>query len=136
MITAVDTNVLLDVLADDAVFRGRSLAAIRRCLAEGTMVACDIVWSEVVAVFPDERSANVALNAIPVAYAAIDDGAASRAGMAWRDYRSRGGPRDRIVADFLVGAHAFEQADRLLTRDRGFQRAAFEGLTIIDPSGS
>jgi predicted nucleic acid-binding protein len=38
-----------------------------------------------------------------------------------------------VIADFLVGAHAVEQADRLLTRDRGFQRAAFAGLVIVDP---
>lgn len=133
MITAVDTSVLLDIFADDAVFRDRSLAAIRRSLAEGALFACDIVWSEVIAAFPDERSANDALRGIPVAYAAVDVAAASRAGVAWRAYRRRGGSRERILPDFLVGAHALEQADRLLTRDRGFYRAVFEGLTIVDP---
>jgi hypothetical protein len=39
-----------------------------------------------------------------------------------------------VIADFLVGAHALEQADRLLTRDRGFHRSAFGGLVIVDPS--
>jgi len=38
-----------------------------------------------------------------------------------------------VVADFLIGAHALEQADRLLTRDRGFHRSAFAGLAIVDP---
>ena len=53
---------------------------------------------------------------------------------AWRAYRARGGPRERLVADFLVGAHAVERADRPLTRDRGFQRGAFAGLMIVDPT--
>lgn len=135
MITAVDTNVLVDILTDDPVFRDVSLAALRRCLAEGTVVACDVVWAEVVAAFPDERAANTALRGIPVAYEPMDVGAASRAGAAWRAYRGRGGPRERLVTDLLVGAHALEHADRLLTRDRGLQRVAFAGLTIIDPSG-
>jgi predicted nucleic acid-binding protein len=39
-----------------------------------------------------------------------------------------------VIADFLVGAHAVEQADRLLARDRGFHRLAFAGLAIVDPS--
>jgi hypothetical protein len=41
-----------------------------------------------------------------------------------------------VVADFLVGAHALAQADRLLTRDRGFHRRAFAGLVIVDPSAT
>ena len=134
MITAIDTSVLLDILADDPAFRERSLAAVRRCRAEGPLVACDVVWGEIVASFPDVSSALGALRAIPVEYGPITESAASRAGTAWRSYRQAGGPRERLVADFLVGAHALEQADRLLTRDRGFQRAAFGGLTILDPS--
>jgi len=64
----------------------------------------------------------------------MDELSARRAAAAWGEYRRRGGPRSRIVSDFLVGAHALEQADRLLTRDRGFYRTAFEDLTILDPT--
>lgn len=134
MITAVDTNVLIDILTSDPEFRDDSLFALRRCLAEGTVVACDVVWAEVVAAFPDEHAAGTALRGFPVAFEPIGVTAASRAGAAWRAYRNRGGTRERLVTDFLVGAHALEHADRLLTRERGFHRAAFARLTILDPS--
>jgi predicted nucleic acid-binding protein len=41
-----------------------------------------------------------------------------------------------MIADFLIGAQALLQADRLLTRDRGFYRGYFDDLEIIDPSES
>ena len=134
MITALDTSVLLDVFTDDPSFRDRSLNAIRRCLADGPLVACDVVWAEVVAAFPDALAAAKALADIPVEYSALDAPSAVRAGTIWRGYRQRGGARERVVADFLIAAHAMDHADRLLTRDRGFQGVAFSGLTILDPS--
>jgi predicted nucleic acid-binding protein len=134
VITAIDTSVLLDIFFDEPAFRPLSLAALRACHAAGPVVACDVVWAEVRAVFGDDEAAARALADVPVTYSAVDARTASRAGAAWGAYRRGGGPRDRVVADFLVGAHALEQADRLLTRDRGFHRRAFEGLAIVDPS--
>jgi predicted nucleic acid-binding protein len=134
MITAVDTSVLLDLFTDNELFRDRSLVAMRQSLADGPLVACDVVWAEVVAAFADVEAATRAIGGVPVAFSAINTGSASRAGSAWRAYRRGGGSRERMVADFLIGAHATEQADRLLTRDRGFHKTAFAGLTIIDPS--
>ncbi|MDE3244306.1 MAG: type II toxin-antitoxin system VapC family toxin, partial [Nitrospirota bacterium] len=53
------------------------------------------------------------------------------AGVAHAAYRKAGGKRQRILADFLIGAHAFHEADQLLTRDRGFYRRYFSGLAVL-----
>lgn len=42
-------------------------------------------------------------------------------------YRMVGGRRERVVADFLIGAHALHHADRLIARDRGFYLDYFAG---------
>jgi predicted nucleic acid-binding protein len=134
VITAVDTNVLLDVFAKDAEFATRSASALKRAIAEGSLIACDVVWAETGSWFADAQSAQSAFSTLRVAYSPLDAPTALAAGHAWQQYRKAGGPRDRIVADFRIGAHASTQADRLLTRDRGFYHNYFAGLSIIDPT--
>ena len=56
------------------------------------------------------------------------------ASRAWRRYRQQGGKKGRILPDFIVGSHAKAQANRLISRDRGFYRSSFPDLTVWDPS--
>jgi predicted nucleic acid-binding protein len=135
VITAVDTNVLLDVFTADPHFGSASSAALRRCRAEGSLMACDVVWAELAAAFADPAAASNALDGLEVEFDGIDRDAALAAGLAWRGYRSAGGTRRRILADLIIGAHAASHAERLLTRDRGFYRSSFANLEILDPTG-
>lgn len=134
MITAVDTNVLLDVFGADAAFGEASAAAIRSCSREGRLVACEIVWAELGSLFGSPEGAAEALSRLEVDFTAVEQETSLAAGVAWREYRRRGGTRTRLVADFLIGAHAARQADRLMTRDRGFYRSYFIELEIVDPA--
>ena len=134
MITAVDSSVLLDVFGPDATFGPASANAIRVALAEGLLVACEAVWAEVAGSFVSAAAAHEAFNQLNLEFSALTLEAALEAGAAWKAYRARGGVRTRISADFLIGAHALCQADRLLTRDRGFYRACFKRLRVVQPS--
>jgi predicted nucleic acid-binding protein len=133
LITAVDTNVLLDFLGGDQEFGQASAASLRQCLHRGRLIACDVVWAECAAALPNAETAVDHLGTLRVRYSPVETKAALTAGQMWSVYRRRRGARERIIADFLIGAHALSQADRLLTRDRGFYRDYFDGLEIVDP---
>ena len=98
------------------------------------MVACDVVWAEMATAFGHAQArALEALREIGIAYSAMSEDAALRAAECWYRSRKRSEGKDRIVADFLVGGHALVQADRLLTRDRGFYRDYFKPLKLVVP---
>lgn len=134
MITAVDTSVLIDVLADDPRYADASLAALRACQREGQLVICEIVLAEIARYFDTVDALRDTLGRLDVRSEAFGDAACHAAGQAFLRYRKRGGTRDRILADFLVGAHAYVKCARLLTRDRGFYRDYFPDLVVVDPA--
>jgi predicted nucleic acid-binding protein len=51
-------------------------------------------------------------------------------GYATRRKKQRGAEPRRLLADFLIGAHALENGYKLLTLDGGMYRKAFPGLKL------
>ncbi len=136
MIPAVDTTVVLDVLLADPTFGRRSLAALEQAHQLGRVVACEIVWAETAAAIGGRVDVGDTMARLGVDWDPIDCEASIDAGGRWRQYRDAGGPRARMVADFLVASHAHGRAERLLSRDRGFYRHWFSDVEIVDPSAT
>jgi predicted nucleic acid-binding protein len=134
MITAVDTNILLDILVPNEKFCELSIGAVEASANLGVLVVCDIVYAELSVHFSTQRECDRFLDENEIRIEHLKREALFLASSAWRTYRRQGGTRTRILADFLIGAHAQTQATRLVSRDRGFYRKLFPALHVIDPA--
>ena len=133
MTTAVDTNLLLDILLPNPDFVERSLGLLEASARDGPLVMSGPVYAELAAFFQRKDELDAFLRENLIRRESLSDRALFLAGRAWRAYRSAGGQRERVISDFLIGAHAQVQAGRLATRDRGFYRRYFQELTVVEP---
>ena len=131
MITAVDTNILLDIFLPDEKFALNSSKLLKLAYDEGALIICDIVYAELVPQFDERSVLDSTLAIINVSLSSVDRDVAFLAGEKWKIYRKSGGKRKRIITDFLIGAHAMLKAERFLSRDRGFYKSYFPDLKIF-----
>lgn len=131
MKTAVDSSVLLDLLLNDPQYAAVSTDALSAAQTIGTLVVCEVVIAEITPVIGDQLPQF--LEETDLQFLPMSMNSAQRAGHIFAKYLQSGGKRTRVIADFLIGAHAMAHADRLLTRDRGFYRSHFRGLTLVTP---
>ena len=132
MKTAIDSSVLLAVFNGEP--EGRSwLERLMQARREGQLVICDVVYAELAPAFAIETDLKEALRKLGVFFESISPSAAWQAGVSFRLYRDAGGPREHLIPDFLIAAHAQHQADRLAAVDRGYLRRYFSDLPLLQP---
>jgi len=129
----VDSNVLLDVLAEDAAWAERSEAALARVADNARLAINPIVYAEVSVGFDRVEDLDDALPPDEYARLPLPWEAAFLAGKCFLEYRRSGGTRRSPLPDFYIGAHAAVEGMPLLTRDESRYRTYLPRLELITP---
>ena len=133
MTTAVDSNVLIDVIGPATKPAAPAVAALDEARARGALIISSVAAAEIAAYFATAREMEAILSEMSIRMTDLHMAGLHEAGKAYVTSRQRSSkPKDRMLADFLVGAHALHQADALLTRDRGYYRTYFPRLKLLD----
>jgi predicted nucleic acid-binding protein len=138
MITALDTNIIVALWDPDEALNLGVQSALDAALGHGKLIIASPVYAELMAfpgrgeVFLDSFFSDTG---IQIDWN-LNEAVWRVAGRAFQTYAARrrkhrdSVPR-RILADFLIGAHALETGCRLLTLDDHLYRAAFPHLRIL-----
>ena len=132
MKTAVDSSVLFDIVKG-APGAAAAQSALEAALAHGGLCVCAVVVAELGRYFSNEQDLREFLAACQIDHDPLSLEAALEAARIMRGYAHNKGPRERVAPDFLIGAHAIQQADALLTTDAGFFRNYFGSLNVVTP---
>lgn len=129
----VDSNVLLDILTEDPVWRTWSEDALAQCADTGILVINPIIYAEVSVRFARIEDLNEALPPASFQRVPLPWDAAFLAGKSFLVYRQREGRKRSPLPDFYIGAHAAIAGMRLLTRDASRYRTSFPTVQLITP---
>lgn len=156
MIFAVDTNILLDILIPNEEHMKGSKRLLETHLEKGRLVICEIVYAELSSQFISGDELDSFLSETGIRLTGSNEKSLCLAGERWRKYsknrnRAMNCPqcskqlrlscphcrtiisiRQRVLSDFIIGAHALVQAGILLSRDRGIYKTYFSDLKVLN----
>lgn len=155
MVSAVDTNIFLDILIPNQPHVQSSLKKLESASAKGKIIVCEIVYTELASQFGSIGELNTFFRDTSIDVVWSNKESLFQASRLWQDYLSRHSRKGfcpdcgkrieaacpmcgselssarRILNDFIIGAHAQTFADAFLTRDRGFYRKYFSDMNIV-----
>lgn len=129
----VDTNVLSDVVTDDAVWCDWSLAHLEAASIQGKLAIVDVIYAELAVRYDRIENLDEVLQDMDIEIVPMTRPALFVAAKAFKAHRARGGTRTGVLPDFFIGAQAAVSRMSLLTRDATRYRTYFPTLTLIAP---
>lgn len=130
MRTALDSSVLILLYRKQPGWEAwRQL--LEQAATEGELIISPVAFAEYSIAYSSVTSVQNDLERLHIVYEPVKPEAAYLAGQIFLHYRRNGGPRQNLIPDFLIAAHATVQADRLAAIDRGYLRTYFPALAIL-----
>ena len=133
----VDSNVLIDVINDEADWKAWSVDKIAHLSARNRLSVNEIVVAEVAPSMGSLQKFYQEIGRLDISFQPLSDVAAFAAGEAFLAYRmTRRLEGKTILADFFIGGHARILGATILTRDPRFYRSYFPEVLLIVPEQS
>ena len=130
----IDSNVIIDVINDEAEWKDWSMGRIAFLGARGRVAVNEIVVAEVAPAMGSLEVFYTEIGKLGIGVESLSDRAAFTAGEAFLGYRmTRRIAGKAILADFFIGGHAEVLGATILTRDPRFYRSYFPKVQLITP---
>ena len=129
----VDSNILIDLFERDPLWWDWSRRQLAEAVASGPVAINSVVVAECAPRFASLDELRMYLGTLDVQIEDLPLEAAFHAGQVFRAYRRDGTGREKILADFLIGAHAQSLGATLLTRDKRIYARYFPQLSLRTP---
>jgi predicted nucleic acid-binding protein len=129
----IDTNVLLDVLENDAKWAPWSQDQLDAAAATDSLAINPIIYSELSMAFARIEELDTVIEEAFLNIEAIPKEALFLAGKVFLTYRKSKGTKHNVLPDFFIGAHTAVMQWPILTRDVGRYRTHFPRVELIAP---
>ena len=126
-----DTNIVIHLI--DEFLTPDSQSPLQGYAAERELVVNEIIFAEISGQYESMDAVVDLLHALRMRTVRLTLDECFRAGMAFREYRRKGGPRTTILPDFLIGAQASVRNWPILTRDTKRFSTYFPEVELINP---
>ena len=129
----VDSNVLIDVIAQDPVWCDWSLAHLRSAKARDRLTINPLIYAEISVAYESVAELDSFLKPTGIIVSPVSNDTAFLASRAFMRYRKARGTKTGVLPDFFIGAQAQSEGWTLLTRDATRYRRYFPKVTLICP---
>lgn len=134
MTTILDTCIVIALTKGSDPFHLWAVETLKDAKRNSPPAAiCDISFAEASVAYQSAEDLSAVLDGLGIDRLPTSDGALYVAGQTFKAYRKRGGLKDGVLPDFIIGAVAQIEGISLVTANSKDFTKNFNGLMLIEP---